>query len=140
GNHNIFKLADFGCQSRGRIFAARGSHARNSFRNRRNGQTETDRWGAHEDRHPRGEQRHCAMPKPSTVSAPAELLAWLFATWPEVKKKQIRTWLKFQAVTVNGRPLSQFNHPLKKGDVVAIRTDRFAVPKTKLGAGMKVYF
>jgi len=80
------------------------------------------------------------MPKPSTVSAPAELLAYLFATWPEVKKKQIRTWLKFQAVTVNGRPVAQFNHPLKKGDVVAIRTDRFAVPKTKLGAGMKVFF
>ena len=80
------------------------------------------------------------MPKPSTVSAPAELLAYLFANWPQEKKKQIRTWLKFQAVTVNGRPVSQFDHPLKKGDVVAIRTDRFAVPKTKLGAGMKVYF
>ena len=80
------------------------------------------------------------MPKPSTVSAPAELLAYLFATWPEEKKKQIRTWLKFQAVTVNGRPVSQFDHPLKKGDVVAVRTDRFAVPKTKLGGGMKVFF
>ena len=34
------------------------------------------------------------MPKPSTVSAPAELLAYLFATWPQEKKKQIRTWLK----------------------------------------------
>ena len=80
------------------------------------------------------------MPKPSTVSAPAELLAYLFATWPQEKKKQIRTWLKFQSVTVNGRPVSQFNHPLVKGDVVAIRTDRFAVPKTKLGAGMRVFF
>ena len=80
------------------------------------------------------------MPKPSTVSAPAELLAYLFAAWPQEKKKQIRTWLKFQSVTVNGRPISQFNHPLKKGDVVSVRTDRFAVPKTKLGAGMKVFF
>ena len=80
------------------------------------------------------------MPKPSTVGAPAELLAYLFATWPQEKKKQIRTWLKFQAVTVNGRPVSQFNHPLKKGDVVAVRSDRFAVPKTKLGGGMKVYY
>jgi 23S rRNA pseudouridine1911/1915/1917 synthase len=80
------------------------------------------------------------MPKPSHVEAPAELLAHLFTFWPEVKKKQIRTWLKFQAVTVNGRPVTQFNHPLKRGDVVAIRSDRFAVPKTVLGAGMKVYF
>jgi 23S rRNA pseudouridine1911/1915/1917 synthase len=80
------------------------------------------------------------MPKPSTVSAPAELLAYLFAAWPQEKRKQIRTWLKFQAVTVNGRPESQFDHPLKRGDVVAVRTDRFAVPKTKLGGGMKVFF
>ena len=80
------------------------------------------------------------MPKPCTVEASAELLADLFATWPEVKRKQIRTWLKFQAVTVNGRPITQFNHPLNRGDVVAIRSDRFAVPKTILGAGMKVYF
>jgi len=79
------------------------------------------------------------MPKPSTVSAPAELLAYLFATWPEEKKKQIRTWLKHQAVTVNGRAITQFDHPLVPGDVVAIRSDRFAIPKTMLGAGIKVY-
>jgi 23S rRNA pseudouridine1911/1915/1917 synthase len=80
------------------------------------------------------------MPRTSTVAAEAELLAYLFATWPEVKKKQIRTWLKFQAVTVNGRPVTQFNHRLRRGDVVAIRSDRFAAPRTIVGAGMKVYF
>ncbi len=80
------------------------------------------------------------MPKPSTVSAPAELLAHLFAAWPEVKKSKIRTWLKFQAISVNGRPVTQFNHPLVPGDVVAVRSDRFAVPKTRLGGGMKAWF
>jgi 23S rRNA pseudouridine1911/1915/1917 synthase len=80
------------------------------------------------------------MPKSQTVKEPAELLAWLFAAWPEVKRKQVRTWLKFQAVMVNGRPVTQFNHPLNPGDVVAIRSDRFAVPKTVLASGMKVYF
>lgn len=80
------------------------------------------------------------MPKPSTVQQPAELLAYLFAIWPEEKKKQIRNWLKFQAVTVNGRPITQFNHPLQPGDVVAIRSDRFAVPKTVLTSGIKVFF
>jgi len=79
------------------------------------------------------------MPKPSTVAEPAELLAYLFATWPEEKKKQIRTWLKHQAVTVNGRAITQFDHALVPGDVVAIRSDRFAIPKTMLGAGIKVY-
>jgi 23S rRNA pseudouridine1911/1915/1917 synthase len=80
------------------------------------------------------------MPKPSTVEEPAELLAYLFSTWPDVKRKQVRTWLKFQAVTVNDRPVTQFNHSLRPGDVVAIRSDRFAVPKTVLASGMKVFF
>ncbi|MGI8820220.1 MAG: RluA family pseudouridine synthase [Chthoniobacterales bacterium] len=80
------------------------------------------------------------MPKPLTVDAPAELLAYLFAQWPALKKKQIRTWLKFQAITVNDRPVSQFDHPLVAGDVVAVRTDRFAIPKTVLASGMKVLF
>ncbi len=80
------------------------------------------------------------MPAPLTVDAPAELLAYLFDRWPELKKKQIRTWLKFQAITVNDRPVSQFDHPLVPGDVVAVRTDRFAVPKTVLSLGIKVLF
>jgi 23S rRNA pseudouridine1911/1915/1917 synthase len=80
------------------------------------------------------------MPKASTVDKAAELLPYLFEHWPEVKKKQVRTWLKYQAVTVNGRPISQFNHPLEPGDTVAIRSDRFAVPKTILASGMKVFF
>ncbi|MBA3387425.1 MAG: RluA family pseudouridine synthase [Chthoniobacterales bacterium] len=80
------------------------------------------------------------MRNSSTVETPAELLPYLFAHWPEVKKKQVRTWLKYQAVTVNGRPTSQFNHPLRPGDKVAIRSDRFAIPRTSLPSGMKVYF
>jgi 23S rRNA pseudouridine1911/1915/1917 synthase len=80
------------------------------------------------------------MPKPSIVEKPAELLAYLFATWPEVKRKQVRTWLKFQVVTVNDRPVTQFNHALLPGDIVSVRSDRFAVPKTVLYSGMKVFF
>jgi 23S rRNA pseudouridine1911/1915/1917 synthase len=80
------------------------------------------------------------MPKPFTVQAPAELLAQCFSAWSDVKKTQVRTWLKFQAITVNGRPISQFNHPLVPGDVVAVRTERFAAPKTVLGSGMKIFF
>jgi 23S rRNA pseudouridine1911/1915/1917 synthase len=64
----------------------------------------------------------------------------MFSAWPDEKKKQIRTWLKFQAVTVNGRPVSQFNHPLAIGDTVSIRSDRFAIPKTTLPSGIKIFF
>ena len=80
------------------------------------------------------------MYKPRTVDEPAELLPFLFAAWPLAKKKQVRSWLKHQAVMVNGRISSQFNHPLKPGDVVAIRADRYAPPETVLASGIKVFF
>jgi 23S rRNA pseudouridine1911/1915/1917 synthase len=80
------------------------------------------------------------MPRSCIVQEPGELLSYLFAAWTDVKKKQVRTWLKFQAITVNGRPVTQFNHPLQPGDVVAVRSDRFAVPKDVLGCGIKIYF
>lgn len=80
------------------------------------------------------------MPKPATVKEPAELLAYCFATWPEIKKTQIRTWLKFQVITVNGRAITQFNHPLHPGDVVSMGTPGFAAPKSVLGSGIKVFF
>jgi 23S rRNA pseudouridine1911/1915/1917 synthase len=81
-----------------------------------------------------------ALPRSLTVTRAGPLLASLFAAWPEEKKKQIRTWLKFQAITVNGRPVSQFDHRLRPGDKVAVRTDRFATPKTRLASGLKIYF
>lgn len=80
------------------------------------------------------------MPRATTVTAPAPLLAYLFATYPAEKKKQIRTWLKYQAVTVNGLPITQFDHPLLPGDTVGIRTDRFAVAQTVVSGGMKIHF
>jgi 23S rRNA pseudouridine1911/1915/1917 synthase len=80
------------------------------------------------------------MPNACIVEKPGELLEYLFAAWPQLKKKQIRTWLKYQAITVNGRPVSQFDHPLAPGDVVAVRNDRFAAPRTTLASGIKVYF
>lgn len=80
------------------------------------------------------------MQKPRTVDQPAELLSYLFSAWPDVKKKQVRTWLKFKAVVVNGHVVTQFNHPLKPGDVVGIRSDRFAVPDTVVGDDIRIQF
>lgn len=80
------------------------------------------------------------MSKTRTVEEPGELLAYLFAAWPEEKKKQVRTWLKFQCVSVNGRAVSQFNHPLVPGDEVTIRTDGFAAPRTVLSGGLRILF
>ena len=75
-----------------------------------------------------------------TVHEPAELLAFLFAEWPQAKKKQIRTWLKFRAVTVNGVPTTQFDHALRPGDVVAIQTDQAPVRKREFASELRIVF
>lgn len=79
------------------------------------------------------------MLKPTTVSEPAGLLAFLFTSLPEMKKTKVRERLKYQGVLVNGRPVTQFDHPLAPGDVVEIRSGRFAAPKVTLGGGMRIW-
>jgi 23S rRNA pseudouridine1911/1915/1917 synthase len=73
-----------------------------------------------------------------TVSKPSELLAYLFEAWPEAKKKQVRAWLKFGSVAVNGRVVTQFDHALKPGDTVLIRPKGLAAPETKLAGGIRI--
>jgi len=73
-----------------------------------------------------------------TVSKPSELLPYLFESWPERKKKQVRTWLKLGSVAVNGRIITQFDHALKPGDTVLIRPKGMAAPETKLAGGIRI--
>jgi len=73
-----------------------------------------------------------------TVAEPAELLPYLFASWPEAKKKLVRTWLKAGSVMVNGQVITQFDHRLREGDVVAIRPKGFAAPRTALTGGIRI--
>ncbi|CAN5827711.1 RluA family pseudouridine synthase [soil metagenome] len=80
------------------------------------------------------------MPKPLTVDQPTELLTYLFASWPEVSRTQVRQWLKNQSVAVNGRPVTQFNHPLNPGDTVVVHSGKFAAPQTSIGSGIKIVF
>jgi len=78
------------------------------------------------------------MPPPRTITQPAELLAYLFEAWPETKKKQVRTWLKFGSVAVNGKIVTQFDHRLKPGDKVEIRAKGMAAPETSLPSGIRI--
>jgi 23S rRNA pseudouridine1911/1915/1917 synthase len=73
-----------------------------------------------------------------TVSNPAELLAYLFRAWPDVKKKQVRHWLKFGAVTVNGKIVTQFNHSLRPGDNIRIQPKGWAAPGVILQSGLRI--
>ena len=62
------------------------------------------------------------MPESHTVEHPAELLPFLFACRPEVKRTKVRQWLKHGSVQVNGLSVTRSNHPLQTGDVVSIRS------------------
>ncbi len=80
------------------------------------------------------------MPASHTVEHPAELLAFLFACRPEVKKIKVRQWLKHGSVQVNGRSITRFNHPLQTGDLVSIRAKSEVRAESLLPPGMKVLF
>jgi 23S rRNA pseudouridine1911/1915/1917 synthase len=73
-----------------------------------------------------------------TVTEPVELLVFLFAAWPETKRKQVRAWLKNGSVAVNGRVITQFDHALRPGDAVSIRPKGFAAPETALAGGLRI--
>ena len=80
------------------------------------------------------------MPRSRNVDAPGALLEWLFASWPDAKKKQLRTWLKVGAVTVNGRSVTQFDHALRRGDVVEIRSERGAAHGLATGFDLEIRY
>ena len=75
-----------------------------------------------------------------TVERPAELLTYLFATFADVKKTSVRQWLKHGSIEVNGRSVTQFNHPLQVGDVVSLRTKEESLAEARLPATIKVLF
>lgn len=74
------------------------------------------------------------------MERPTELLGFLRAAWPDVKRKTLQNWLKFRRVTVNGRAVTQFNHPLQAGDVVALGGETVAEPGSRLGSGIRIRF
>lgn len=80
------------------------------------------------------------MPTSHIVEHPAELLAFLFACCPEVKRAKVRQWLRHGSIQVNGRSITRFNHPLQAGDVVLIRLKKGVHAEVLLPPGMTVLF
>jgi 23S rRNA pseudouridine1911/1915/1917 synthase len=52
------------------------------------------------------------------------LLPWLVAVLAPMPRTRVKQLLRFGQVTVNGVPTTQFDHPLKAGDRVAIASTR----------------
>lgn len=80
------------------------------------------------------------MPASFPVTESSELLPFLFASQPEVKRTKVRQWLKFGSVLVNGVATTKYNTPLKPGDVVSIRSVKATREESLLPQGMKVFF
>ena len=80
------------------------------------------------------------MPPSHTVEHPAELLAFLFACRPEVKRTKVRQWLKYGSIQVNGRSVTRSDHALQTGDVVSICAKGDVCGQGVLPPGMKIVF
>jgi 23S rRNA pseudouridine1911/1915/1917 synthase len=65
-------------------------------------------------------------------------LPWLFAAFPDAKKKQVREWLKFGHVAVNGSVTTQFDRALGPGDEVMLHARGMAAPETKIAGGIRI--
>jgi len=74
------------------------------------------------------------------VEHPAELLAFLLAARPEVKRTRVRQWLRHGSVNVNGQSVTRANHLLQTGDVVSVRDKDTVRAARLLPLGMKVVF
>ena len=80
------------------------------------------------------------MPPKHSVTEPAELLEFLFASEPAVKRTKVRQWLKFGSVHVNGESITLASHPLQVGDVVTVEPKGDGRLAVLLPKGMQVLF
>lgn len=58
--------------------------------------------------------------KPLPVTKTAPLLEFLEASFPDLSRTEVKRFLKFEAVRVNGRSVTQFDWKLKPGDDVRV--------------------
>jgi 23S rRNA pseudouridine1911/1915/1917 synthase len=59
-----------------------------------------------------------------TVSEPNELMKWLIAQFPEKGRNAIKALLSHKQISINGKAVTQFNHPLQQGQEVVIEWTR----------------
>ncbi len=58
------------------------------------------------------------------VTESVPLLEYLYRILADTKKTRVKQFLKFGAILVNGKPVTQFDHPLKSGDRVSVKSAR----------------
>ena len=78
------------------------------------------------------------MPRSLTVQQPGPLQAFLFDSFPEVKKTRVKQWLKYDSVLVNGKVQSKHDHPLVAGDAVQVLTEAESRTQSSLPRDLKI--
>ncbi|AKD58554.1 RluA family pseudouridine synthase [Spirosoma radiotolerans] len=85
-------------------------------------------------RRQRGQRTDVILP----VSEPAELMAFLIAQLPHKNRNNIKSLLSNKQILVDGKVFTQFNHPLKPGQVVTVAANR--APQTSQYRGLTILF
>lgn len=75
-----------------------------------------------------------------SVTESTPLLPFLFAQWPEAKRNTVKQWLRFGAVNVNERIVTQHDYVLQPGDIVQIRTQKAPSTTVPLPMGLSVAY
>ena len=83
-------------------------------------------------RHQRGQRTDQKL----TVSEPAELMTFLIANLPHKNRNNIKSLLSNRQILIEGKVYTQFNHPLKPGQVVTVAGSR--APETTQYRGLTI--
>jgi 23S rRNA pseudouridine1911/1915/1917 synthase len=73
-----------------------------------------------------------------TVSEPIELMAFLIAQLPHKNRSNIKSLLSNKQILIDGKVYTQFNHPLKAGQVVTVAGNR--APETSQYRGLTILY
>jgi len=68
-----------------------------------------------------------------TVASDSPLLDYLITILPQKSRNRLKAVLKAQQVLVNGKPVTQFDHQLKKGQRLEVQWERSAEPPPMQG-------
>lgn len=73
-----------------------------------------------------------------TVSEPAQLMAFLIEQLPHKNRNNIKSLLSNKQILIDGKVYTQFNHPLREGQVVTVAANR--APETTQYRGLTILY
>lgn len=72
------------------------------------------------------------------VTKPCRLFDFLLESLHGIKKTRVKDYLRDRAIVVNGKTVTQFDHPLHPGDEVGLQTDKKEIAKQSLRSRLDI--